>query len=206
MAGAGYTLSNQEDPLHTAHVNQGGQGPELQTGNEMKMVPSQPVTGPGSISREAWGKARSAACWWPQSVLFPQQGSCRLLLHDGHGATHRAGNPHGLRQGLGEARKPFGQIPPCISAVPEKTLPHPAFLQMPSRWRCDKELNPINPKAGQIRGGKKKKITFCELPTRGHHTLRTEVSEIRVQPLSLSAGPLSPSPLPGPQHQQRGWG
>lgn len=122
----------------------------------MKMVPSQPVTGPGSISREAWGKARSAACWWPQSVLFPQQGSCRLLLHDGHGATHRAGNPHGLRQGLGEARKPFGQIPPCISAVPEKTLPHPAFLQMPSRWRCDKELNPINPKAGQIRGGKKK--------------------------------------------------
>lgn len=86
--------------------------------------------------------------------------------------THRVSLEASTRCRPDEARKPFGQIPPRNSGRPRNLSPHPSFSHTHSRWRCDKEQSPINPETGQIR--EKKKITFCELPTRGHHTLRTE--------------------------------
>lgn len=80
------------------------------------------------------------------------------------------------RYGPEEARKPLTQIPlPSKGHGPSQktTSPTPTFSHRHSRWRCNKEQNPINLKTGQRRG-RGKKITFCELPTRGHHTLRTE--------------------------------
>lgn len=145
VAGAGHTFSDQEEPLHRAQVDQGGQRPRTPTGKSMKRVYSQPVIGPGrSFSPEARGKVASAARRRPGSVLFPQQGGCRLLLHDGHSATHgpgthRASLKASTRCRPDEARKPFGQIPPRNSRRPRKLSPHPSFSHTHSRWRCDKE-------------------------------------------------------------------
>ena len=108
--------------------------------------------------------------------------------------------------------------PSAISAwhqlLSQKTRPNPAFSDVPSRWRCGIGQTPINLRTGQLRG--RGGITVCELPTGGHHPLRTEgvqnshpptvwreaeVSEINspaAWPPAAHAGPLSPPPPPGP--------
>ena len=230
MAGAGYTFSDQEEPLHRAQVDQGGQRPRTPTGKSMKRVYSQPVIGPGrSFSPEAWGKAASVARWRPGSVLFPQQEvvDCCFMMGTvpctGPG-THRVSLKASTRCRPDEARKPFGQIPPRNSGRPRKLSPHPSFSHTHSRWRYDKEQSPNNPQTGQIREKKKKKNHILRTSHQGSpypqnrevqnshppadwweaEGLRDRVQPRGFQPPRSYAGPLSPPPLPGPQRQQRG--
>ena len=185
----------------------------------MKMVHSQPVAKPGrSFGPELWGKASSAAHWRPGSVLFPQQGSCHLLLHDGTvpctgPGTRRVSVKASTRCRPNEARKAFSHFRLASAAVPENSPPTLHSRTCPVGGAVVKDRPQLTYEQANSGGGG---ITVCELPTGGHHTLRTEgvqnshpptvwreaeVSEINspaAWPPAAHAGPLSPPPLPGP--------
>lgn len=164
----GTHLVTRKNPRTEHKVDQGkAEDPELQLGKWMKMVHSQPVAKPGrSFGPEAWGKASSAAHWRPGSVLFPQQGSCRLLLHDGTvprtgPGTRRVSVKASTRCRPNEARKALSHFRPASAAVPENSPPTLHSQTCPVGGAVVKNRPPVNLRTGQLRR------------RRGKHSLRT---------------------------------
>lgn len=212
----GTHLVTRKNPRTEHKVDQGkAEDPELQLGKWMKMVHSQPVAKPGrSFGPEAWGKASSAAHWRPGSVLFPQQGSCRLLLHDGTvprtgPGTRRVSVKASTRCRPNEARKALSHFRPASAAVPENSPPTLHSQTCPVGGGVVKN-RPTLAEAGEAQFANCPPGVTIPSEPRGCTRLRSggrrRSQRSTVQPRGLQLPMQAHCRRPHSQVQQRGWG
>ena len=191
----------------------------------MKMVHSQPVAKPGrSFGPEPWGKASSAAHWRPGSVLFPQQGSCHLLLHDGTvpctgPGTRRVSVKASTRCRPNEARKAFSHFRLASAAVPENSPPTLHSRTCPVGGAVVKDRPQLTYEQANSGGGGESQFANCppgvtipseprgcRTPTRLRSGGRRRSQRSTVQPRGLQLPMQDHCRRPHYQVQQRGWG
>lgn len=144
-----------------------GRIPDPQTRQQVKTVTASQWEGWAEVPSCRLREGRfSCPRWRPGSVLFRQQGSCFMM---GTVPAHRVsvkasslkqpGSPSPklllATRALGHPRKRPSPPPPPTTFSCARPRTH-------SRWRCNQEQNPINPKTGQVRG----KSHFVSYPPR----------------------------------------